>query len=129
MIKPAELPLNGRGAVYHLDLLPEELADFIITVGDPARVQQISYYFDRVEVKRAHREFVTHTGYIGQRRISVLSTGIGVPNIDIVMNELDALVNMDLATRMPYEKIKPLTIVRLGTTGSLQKTADPAMYL
>ncbi|WP_133127449.1 nucleoside phosphorylase [Legionella nagasakiensis] len=125
MIKPAELPLNSRGAVYHLDLLPEELADLIITVGDPGRVQQVSRHFDSVELKRIHREFVTHTGYIGQQRISVISTGIGVPNVDIVMNELDALVNIDLATRMPYEKTKQLTIIRLGTTGSLQESSRP----
>lgn len=125
MIQAAELPLNERGAVYHLDLLPDELANVIITVGDPARVAQISRYFDRIEVKRAHREFVTHTGFIGQQRLSVISTGIGVPNIDIVMNELDALVNIDLVTRSPYRKTKSLTIIRLGTTGSLQPDCMP----
>lgn len=125
MIQAAELPLNERGAVYHLDLLPEELSDTIITVGDPSRVGQISQYFDAIEVKRAHREFVTHTGRIGEKRLSVISTGIGVPNIDIVMNELDALVNIDLSTRQPKSVLKQLTIVRLGTTGSLQRHCEP----
>ncbi|WP_133129651.1 nucleoside phosphorylase [Legionella yabuuchiae] len=125
MYKPADLPLNHRGAVYHLDLLPEELADTVITVGDPARVQLVSQRFDRVEVTRTHREFVTHTGYLGQKRITVLSTGIGVPNIDIVINELDALANIDLRTRAPLEQHKSLTIIRLGTTGGLQPTSVP----
>ncbi|RUR15216.1 nucleoside phosphorylase [Legionella septentrionalis] len=125
MIKAAELPLNKRGAVYHLDLLPEEIGDLIITVGDPARVEEISRHFDRVEVKRAHREFVTHTGTIGPQRLSVISTGIGIPNIDIVMNELDALVNVDLTNRMPCAEAKSLIIIRLGTTGGLQETCKP----
>lgn len=125
MITSAELPLNGRGAVYHLDLCPDELADIVITVGDPARVAQVSQHFDTIEVKRAHREFLTHTGYIGKQRISVLSTGIGVPNIDIVMHELDALVNIDLSTRRPHEQTRPLTIIRLGTSGGLQASCTP----
>lgn len=125
MIKPADLPLNSRGAVYHLDLLPEEIADTIITVGDPARVSQISNRFDKLEVARVHREFTTHTGFIGSRRISILSTGIGTPNIDIVMNELDALANIDLATRTPREQKKSLKIIRLGTTGGLQPACVP----
>lgn len=125
MIKSAELPLNARKAVYHLDLLPEELADTVITVGDPERVHQVSRHFDQIELKRSHREFVTHTGWLGQTRLSVLSTGIGVPNIDIVLNELDALVNIDLTTRCPKKKTKSLNIIRLGTTGSLQKTCMP----
>lgn len=125
MIKPAELPLNRRGAVYHLDLVPDELADIVITVGDPGRVRQVSRHFDVIEFTRAHREFVTHTGYFEQQRISVISTGIGVPNIDIVMNELDALMNINLTSREVYPKIKPLTIIRLGTTGSLQDFVKP----
>ena len=129
MITSAELPLNERGAVYHLDLQPDEIADQIITVGDPARVHLVSQYFDRIDVKRSHREFVTHTGYIGKQRLSVLSTGIGVPNIDIVMHELDALVNIDLNTRTPHENIKPLTIIRLGTAGGVQEDCSPGDIL
>ncbi len=120
MISIADLPLNTRGAVFHLDLLPEEIADVIITVGDPSRIMQVSKHFDSIEVKRSHREFVTHTGYIGKQRLTVLSTGIGVPPIDIVMTELDALVNVDLQARIPKAETRSLTIIRLGTTGTLQ---------
>ena len=91
-IAESELIINPRGAIYHLDLKPEELAETIITVGDPDRVKEVSKHFDKIEVKRQHREFVTHTGLIGKKRISVVSTGIGPDNIDIVLNELDALV-------------------------------------
>jgi uridine phosphorylase len=119
-IAESEMILNGRGAIYHLDLLPEELAETIITVGDPDRVEQVSRRFDKVELARQHREFVTHTGLLGGRRISVVSTGIGTDNIDIVLNELDALVNIDLNTRLPKENLTALNIIRLGTTGSLQ---------
>ncbi|HVX00534.1 MAG TPA: hypothetical protein VHA52_08890, partial [Candidatus Babeliaceae bacterium] len=94
-IAPSELILTNRGAVYHLDLRPEEIAGTIITVGDPERVKQVSKHFDSIEVKRSHREFITHTGRLGKKRISVVSTGIGTDNIDIVLNELDALVNID----------------------------------
>ena len=119
-IQESELILNNRGAVYHLDLLPEELADTIITVGDPDRVELVSLCFDRVEVKRQHREFITHTGWIGQKRLSVISTGIGPDNIDIVLNELDALVNIDLVERQIRPELKSLRIIRIGTSGSLQ---------
>ena len=125
MITSADLPLNARGAVYHLDLLPEELAPTVITVGDPARVEQISQRFDSIEVKRMHREFVTHTGLIGNKRVSVVSTGIGVPNIDVVINELDALVNIDLDTRVVKEEKTSLSIIRLGTAGGLQPNCQP----
>ena len=125
MIAAAELPLNERGAVYHLDLLPDELADVVITVGDPGRVEHVSRHFDRIDVKRAHREFITHTGYIGSCRVSVVSTGIGVPNTDIVMNELDALVNIDLKKRIPHVNNRQLIIIRLGTTGGLQASCEP----
>lgn len=124
MYKAADLPLNQRGAVYHIDLLPNELADTIITVGDPARVKQVSQYFDRIEFTRSHREFVTHTGYLNNNRLTVLSTGIGMSNIDIVMNELDALANIDLKTRTPLDIKKTLTIIRLGTTGSLKESSQ-----
>lgn len=120
IIAPSELILNQRGAIYHLNLLPEELADTVITVGDPARVQEISKRFDKIEFKTAHREFVTHTGFVGRKRISVVGTGIGPDNIDIVINELDALVNIDLSSRMVRESKTAMTIIRLGTSGSLQ---------
>jgi uridine phosphorylase len=120
MISIADLPTNARGAVFHLDLLPEEVADIVITVGDPSRVMHVSKHFDSIEVQRAHREFVTHTGYIGKQRLTVLSTGIGVPPIDIVMTELDALVNIDLKARIPKAETRSLTVLRLGTTGTLQ---------
>jgi uridine phosphorylase len=119
-IAASELILNSRGAVYHLDLRPEELAPTVITVGDPDRVKAVSRYFDRIEFTCQHREFITHTGFVGSKRITVLSSGIGPDNIDIVLNELDALVNIDLATRRPKEKLASLQIIRLGTSGSLQ---------
>jgi uridine phosphorylase len=119
-IAESELILNGRGAIYHLDVRPEELAENIITVGDPDRVKEVTKHFDRVEVMRSHREFVTHTGMLGNKRISVVSTGIGTDNIDIVLNEMDALVNIDFATRTIKENLTSLNIIRLGTTGSLQ---------
>lgn len=119
-IAPSELIINNRGAIYHLDLRPEELAGTIITVGDPDRVKAISKYFDRMDCQRQHREFITHTGWIGKKRISVLSTGIGPDNIDIVMNELDALANIDFDTRMIRPELSSLSIFRIGTSGSLQ---------
>jgi uridine phosphorylase len=125
MYKEADLPLNDRGAVYHLDLLPEEIADTIITVGDPARVNEVSKHFDSIDVVRSHREFLTHTGFFNGKPMSVLSTGIGLPNIDIVINELDALANIDLKTRMPKEKHRSFKIIRLGTTGGLQEAVQP----
>ncbi len=119
-IAESELIINSRGAVYHLDLRPEELAETIITVGDPDRVEQVSKHFDKVETRSQHREFVTHTGFIGKKRISVISTGIGTDNIDIVLNELDALMNIDFGSRTIKPKLTQLTIVRVGTSGSLQ---------
>jgi uridine phosphorylase len=119
-IAESELIINSRGAVYHLNLRPEELADTIITVGDPDRVGAVSKHFDQIEHQFQHREFITHTGRIGQKRISVVSTGIGTDNIDIVLNELDALANIDLNSRTINPTLKALTIVRFGTSGSLQ---------
>ena len=119
-IAESELILNSRGGIYHLDLKPEELAQNIITVGDPDRVKEISKHFDKIEVRRQHREFVTHTGYIGTKRISIVSTGIGPDNIDIVLNELDALVNIDFMSRTIKHDLKQLNIIRIGTSGSLQ---------
>lgn len=119
-IAASELIINDRGAVYHLDLRPEEVATTVITVGDPDRVKEVSKYFDNVEVKRQHREFISHTGTIGNKRITVLSSGIGTDNIDIVLNELDALVNIDFETRTIKENLTILNILRVGTSGSLQ---------
>jgi uridine phosphorylase len=119
-IGASELIINPRGAVYHLDLRPEEIADTVITVGDPERVAHVSKYFDRIEHQSVHREFITHTGYIGQKRISVMSTGIGPDNIDIALNEVDALVNIDFETRCIKETKKSVSVIRLGTCGSLQ---------
>lgn len=119
-IAESELIINNRGAIYHLDVRPEELAENIITVGDQYRVAEVSKYFDSIEIIRQHREFVTHTGFIGSKRISVISTGIGPDNIDIVLNELDALVNIDFETRFVKPTIRPLNIIRIGTAGSLQ---------
>jgi uridine phosphorylase len=119
-IAESELIFNSRGAIYHLDLKPDELAENIITVGDPDRVKEISKHFDKIEIQKQHREFVTHTGYVGNKRISIVSTGIGPDNIDIVLNELDALVNIDFETRTINNELKQLNIIRIGTSGSLQ---------
>jgi len=119
-IAASELILNDQGGIYHLKLRPEEIADTIILVGDQSRVDRISKYFDEIEYRGQHREFVTHTGRIGEKRISVLSTGIGVDNIDIVLNELDALVNIDFKTRTIKKEKRSLNLIRLGTSGSLQ---------
>lgn len=119
-IAESEMILNGRGAIYHLDLRPGELAPLVITVGDPGRVPEVSKYFDRIEHRSSHREFNTHTGYIGKKRLSVVSTGIGPDNIDITLNELDALVNIDFETRTIKKDLTALTIIRMGTCGGLQ---------
>lgn len=119
-IAESELIINSRGAVYHLDVRPEELAPTIITVGDPDRVAKVSKHFDSIEYKNQHREFITHTGYVGKKRISCVSTGIGPDNIDIVMNELDALVNIDFETRTIKSNLTSLQIMRMGTSGALQ---------
>ncbi len=121
-IAESELILNSRGAVYHLNLRPEELAPTVITVGDPGRVALVSRHFDSIEAQQQHREFVTHTGTLNNKRISVISTGIGPDNIDIVLNELDALVNINLETRQVAETYTQLQIIRIGTAGSLQRS-------
>ena len=115
----SELILS-HGRIYHLDLHPDDIADTIITVGDPNRVAHVSKYFDSIELSRAHREFVTHTGYIGKQRLSVVSTGISTDNIDIVLNELDALRNICFTNRCVKDNVTPLSIVRLGTSGAIQ---------
>jgi uridine phosphorylase len=119
-IADSELIITKRGAIYHLDLRPEELAPTVILVGDPDRVKKVSKYFDKIEHELQHREFITHTGYIGSKRISVTSTGIGPDNIDIALNELDALVNIDFETREVKPTLTSLNIVRFGTSGALQ---------
>ena len=119
-IAESELILNPDGSVYHIHLLPEQLAENVIVVGDQGRVETISNHFDKIECKVQNREFVTHTGTFKGKRFTVLSTGIGTDNIDIVLNELDALVNIDLATRTIKPKKSSLNIVRIGTSGALQ---------
>lgn len=120
MIKESELILNSDGSIYHLNLRPEQVADTIILVGDPNRVPRVSAYFDTIEFSTQKREFCTHTGTYKGKRLTALSTGIGPDNIDIVINELDALFNIDLHTRKPKEQLTSLNIVRFGTSGSLQ---------
>lgn len=121
IIPESELILNSDGSVYHLNLLPEDISDTIIFVGDPDRVGEVSKYFDSVILKKQKREFVTHTGFVGKQKLTVISTGIGTDNIDIVMNELDALANIDLQTRLVKEKFSRLKIIRIGTAGTLQR--------
>ncbi|WP_293872400.1 nucleoside phosphorylase [Flavobacterium sp.] len=121
MIKSSELILNPDGSVYHLNLKPEHIAHDIIFVGDQNRVEKITQFFDRIEFSTQKREFKTQTGIYKGKRITVMSTGIGPDNIDITMNELDALVNIDFETRQPKEKLTVLNIVRIGTSGSLQE--------
>jgi uridine phosphorylase len=119
-IPESELILNPDGSIYHLNLLPHEIAHTIITVGDQDRVELISSHFDTIELKRQHREFKTHSGTYRGKRLSVISTGIGPDNIDIVFNELDALVNIDFNSRKIKDDLTSLQIVRVGTSGGLQ---------
>jgi uridine phosphorylase len=121
VIPSSELIINSDGSIFHLHLRPEDIADTVILVGDPARVDMIAGYFDKIEVEKANREFVTKTGYIGKTRLSVLSTGIGTDNIDIVMTELDALVNVDFELRTVKQQHHSLRILRLGTSGALHE--------
>jgi uridine phosphorylase len=121
VIPESELILNPDGSVYHLHLRPENLASTIFTVGDPDRVGLVSRHFDRIEFQVSKREFITHTGYIGNKRISVISTGMGTDNIEILMTELDALVNVNLSTRQVNETHQKLQIIRLGTSGAMQE--------
>lgn len=118
-IPASELPLQSDGAIYHLNLHPEELADNVVLVGDPGRVAMISGMFDTVEVRKQNRELITHTGTYKGKRISVISTGMGTDNIDIVLNELDAVANIDLATRTLRDGHRALNLVRISTSGSL----------
>lgn len=125
----SELVLNDDGSVYHLHLKPENIADKIILVGDPGRVQKVSSLFDSIDFRISNREFITHTGYYKGQRISALSTGIGIGNIDIVINELDALVNINLENRTLKEKPTYLRLVRVGTSGSLQEELDTGSFI
>lgn len=117
----SELILNADGSIYHLNLRPEDIATTLIFVGDPDRVPQVSNHFDTIEIVKGKREFHTHTGTLNGKRLSVISTGIGTDNIDIVLNELDALVNMNFATREPVKEKTSLQIVRIGTSGAVQE--------
>lgn len=120
-IPSSELILNKDGSVYHLNLHPEDLADIVLLVGDPERVSQVSAHFDKIEVKKQKREFITNTGWFNNKRMTVLSTGIGTDNIDIVMNELDILSHIDLSTREVKSSKRDLSLIRVGTSGSLQE--------
>ena len=126
---PSELILNPDQSIYHLNLQPDDIATTIITVGDPDRVSDVSKYFDRIELKKGKREFITHTGEISGKRITVISTGIGTDNIDIVLNELDALVNIDFKERAIKNTKTVLDIVRIGTSGAIQPEIDVDSFL
>ncbi|GHA72722.1 nucleoside phosphorylase [Pontibacter akesuensis] len=128
-IAESELIINPNGTVYHLNLLPEHISDTIITVGDPERVAKVSRHFDEMDVQVAKREFVTHTGYYRGKRLTVISTGMGTDNIDILMNELDALVNIDFQSREENEDKITLNLVRIGTSGSLQNSVPLGSHL
>lgn len=120
-IEESELVINKDGSIFHLHVKPGEIADTIILVGDPGRVNMVASYFDKVELERSNREFVTKTGVYKGKRVSVVSTGIGTDNIDIVLNELDALVNIDFDSRTVKAAHTSLKLVRIGTSGSMQK--------
>ena len=124
VIAPSELIINGDGTIFHLHLKPEQLADTVILVGDPARVATIAAHFDSVECNVSNREFNTVTGSYKGKRMTVMSTGIGIGNIDICVTELDALANVDFATRMVKDTFRRLTLVRLGTSGALQEDIE-----
>ncbi len=126
---PSELIINSDGSIFHLHLQPNQLADRVILVGDPDRVALVAANFDSIEVEVANREFKTITGLYKGKRISVISTGIGTDNIDIVMNELDALCNIDLVNRTEKEEKKQLTIVRIGTSGGMQPDIPLGSFL
>ncbi len=129
VIPPSELVLNDDGSIYHLKLKPEHVAHDVILVGDQDRVARISRHFDSVEFKIRNREFITHTGIYQGRRLTVISTGIGTDNIDIVLNELDAAVNIDLQNRILKENRKVLNIIRLGTCGALHSDIDVGSFI
>ncbi len=128
-IANSELVLTASGQIYHLNLFPGDIGDIIFLVGDPGRVELMSKLFDSVELRIHNREFVTHTGYFRNKKVSVVSTGIGTDNIDIVVNELDALVNIDLKTRQIKDQCRKLTLVRIGTSGALHEDIEPGSVI
>ena len=128
-IPSSELIINEDGSIFHLHVRPEQLADRIILVGDPGRVQTVAAHFDRLECDIQSREFHTMTGWYQGKRISVVSTGIGCDNIDIVMTELDALANIDFKTRTVKDELKSLTVVRIGTCGGLQPFTPTGCFI
>lgn len=128
-IPPSELIINADGSVFHLHIRPEQLADKVILVGDPARVDAVASRFERIECNVSNREFHTVTGWYGDKRITVQSHGIGSDNIDIVLNELDALANIDLDTRQVKDRLRKLTLVRVGTSGGLQDNTPIGSYV
>lgn len=128
-LKASELILNKDGSIYHLGLLPEDIASTIITVGDPARVSRISSNFETVHLKKEKREFCTHTGLYKGKRITVMSTGMGTDNIDIALTELDALANIDLKKARIKDRLKKLDIIRIGTTGSIRKEIPVGSFI
>lgn len=127
--RESELIINKDGSIFHLHLLPEDIADDIILVGDPGRVEVVASNFDNIELKKQNREFYTVTGTFNGKRITVISTGIGTDNIDIVVNELDALANINLKTRTKNKEHRTLNLVRIGTSGALQKDIPVDSYL
>jgi uridine phosphorylase len=129
IIPASELILHEDNSVYHLKIKPENLADTVILVGDPQRVEMVSGYFDHIEFRGENREIKTHTGYLNNKRLTVMSTGMGVDNIDIVLNELDALVNIDLESRTVRDQHKTLTLFRVGTSGTLQGDIPPNAFI
>ena len=128
-ISETDLIINGDGTCFHLHLAPEELADNVILVGDPGRVEMVANKFDEIEYTRSNREFVTATGQYNGKRVTVLSTGIGTDNCDIVMNELDALANIDFSTREIKENKRSLNILRIGTSGAIQEDIPLGSYV
>ncbi|MBS1555160.1 MAG: nucleoside phosphorylase [Bacteroidetes bacterium] len=128
-ISETDLILNPDGSVYHLNLLPKNISETIIAVGDPSRVYMVSQYFDEVEFEMNKREFITHVGKYNNKRITVISTGIGTDNIEIFFTELDALVNIDLKTREPKPRRKKLKVIRVGTSGALQEDIPVGSHL
>ncbi|MEE9361012.1 MAG: nucleoside phosphorylase [Cellulophaga sp.] len=128
-LSPSEFILNADKSIYHLNLVPEDIANTIITVGDPDRVSDVSKYFDCIEIKKGKREFITHTGTLNGKRITVISTGIGTDNIDIVFNELDALVNIDFESKLIKTDKTSLDIIRIGTSGAIQSNIPIDSFL
>ncbi len=118
--KTVDLAINSSGAVYHLNLMPGDVSDTIFLVGDPGRAKMISTFFDKIEVEKHNREINTYTGYYKDKRLTVLSTGMGTDNIEIVVTELDALFNIDFKTKTPKDEITSLNLIRIGTSGALQ---------